>query len=329
MEKIAFISGGTFIYWSSIVLTLAVVAAAAFFAAMYLFKGGKVFAAAVTVPVAMVTSIILSRLIHWYCRTDAYESLAMALTDYSQGGFALMGVFFGCIMTAFALRILRVERNLPRMFDCMALGGGLGIAVGRLASLFNASDRGAILPEYIGLPFAYPVTNEISGLVENRLATFMIQGMFTGGLVAVLLLYLVGKKLMKKKVADGDICLLFLLCYGASQIVCDSTRYDSLFLRSNGFISVVQILGLGAALIPIFVFSFRMVRNRGLKWYCFLLWLGLGGLMGLGGYMEYYVQRHGNEAVLAYSVMSAALTGIVLLTLIIRVIGSRNPKKTV
>ena len=327
MEKIAFIIDGTYIYWSSIILTLAVAAAATFFGAMYLFRGGKVFAAAVTIPVAMVASIILARLIHWYCRTDAYESLAVAMTDYSQGGFALMGVFFGCIFTAFALRILRVEQNLPRMFDCMALGGGLGIAVGRMASLFNASDRGAILPESIGFPFAYPVTNEVSGLVENRLATFMIQSMVVGAIVAVLLVYLVVKTLCRKKTADGDICLLFLLCYGAGQIVCDSTRYDSLFLRSNGFISVVQILGLGAVLIPVFVFSYRMVRARGLKWYSFLLWLGLGSLMGLAGYMEYYVQRHGNEAVLAYSVMSTALIGIVLLTLVIRLTGQRTSEK--
>ena len=328
MERIAFIIDGTYIYWSSIILVLAVAAAAAFFGAMYLFKGGKVFAAAVTVPVAMVSSIILGRLVHWYCRSDAYESLAMAMTDYSQGGFALMGVFFGCILTGFVLRILRVEQNLPRMFDCMALGGGLGIAVGRLASLFNASDRGTIVPDTVGFPFAYPVTNEVSGLVENRLATFMIQSMAVGAIVAVLLVYLVVKTLCRKKIPDGDICLLFLLCYGASQIVCDSTRYDSLFLRSNGFVSVVQILGLGAVLIPVFVFSYRMVRARGLKWYNFLLWLGLGGLMGLGGYMEYYVQRHGNEAVLAYSVMSTALIGIVLLTLVIRLIGQKAAGKT-
>ena len=327
MEKIAFISDGTYVYWSSIILTMAVATAIIFFSAMYLFKGGKIFAAAVTVPVAMVASIILSRLIHWYCRSDAYESMEAALTNYAQGNFALMGVFIGCILTAFVLRILRVEQNLPRMFDCMALGGGLGIAVGRLASLFNASDRGVILPDSVGFPFAYPVTNEVSGLVENRLATFMIQSMVTGGVVALLLLYLVVKKLMRKKVADGDICLIFLLCYGASQIVCDSTRYDSLFLRSNGFISVVQILGLVAVVIPIFVFSFLMVRNRGLKWYCFVLWVGLAGLMGLAGYMEYYVQRHGNEAVLAYSTMSGALVGIVLLTLIIRVIGRLPVKK--
>ena len=60
----------------------------------------------------------------------------------------------------------------------------------------------------------------------------------------MLVLFLLVSAIRKRKVADGDVCLLFLLCYGALQIVCDSTRYDSLFLRSNGFISIVQILGL-------------------------------------------------------------------------------------
>ena len=42
MEKIAFISGGTFIYWSSIILTLAVVAAMAVYAGLYIYKSGNV-----------------------------------------------------------------------------------------------------------------------------------------------------------------------------------------------------------------------------------------------------------------------------------------------
>ena len=80
-------------------------------------------------------------------------------------------------------------RNLPQMLDCMAVGGGMGIAVGRLASLFNASDRGMVLPDSVGLPFAFPVTNAVSGAVENRLATFMLQSIFAAAIVILLLLY--------------------------------------------------------------------------------------------------------------------------------------------
>lgn len=327
MEKIAFISGGTFIYWSSIILTLAALAAIALFAAMYIGKGGDVIGLCITVPLAMIGSVALSRLLHWYCRSDAYESLEAAMTDYSRGGYALMGVFIACIAAAALLRLIRMVKNLPMMYDCMAIGGGVGIAVGRLASLFNASDRGMALPDSIGLPFAYPVTNAVSGVVENRLATFMIQAGLTGTVVVLLVIGMLGSRILRKKIPHGDVALIFLLWYGASQVICDSTRYDSLYLRSNGFISVVQILGLVALVFPILVFSVRMVKSMGIKVFHFGLWAAILGMMGLAGYMEYYVQRHGNEAAFAYSLMGAGLAGIVLVTLVIRFLGLRAARK--
>ena len=329
MEKIAFISGGTFVYWSSIILTLAAATALIIFAAAYLFKGGSMVSCSVLVSLAMVGSIMLSRLIHWYCRSDAYESLGAAMTDYTRGNYALMGVFIACIAVAALLRIIRVIRNLPATYDCMAIAGGIGIGVGRLASLFNASDRGMILPDSVGLPFAYPVVNTVSGVTENRLATFMIQALIVGGIVAALILYLLIMKIAKKKVKDGDVALMFLLAYGASQIICDSTRYDSLFLRSNGFISVVQILGLVALLVPLIIFAVRMVKSRGLKGYQFIIWAVIAGMMGLAGYMEYYVQRHGNEAAFAYSTMGASLAAIVILTLLMRLLGNLRKREAV
>ena len=326
MERIAFISGGIFIYWSSIILALAALAAIAIFSAMYLGKSGDLVGASVTIPLAMVGSIVLSRLIHWYCRSDAYESMASAMTDYTKGGYALMGVFIACLIVAAILRLVRVVKNLLQMYDSMAIGAGVGIAVGRLASLFNASDRGMALPEHVGFPFAFPVTNTVSGVVENRLATFMIQSGVVTAVVVLLVLYMVISKATKRKIPDGDVALIFLLAYGACQIVCDSTRYDSLFLRSNGFISVVQILGLVAMLVPIVVFSVRTVKNTGIKRIYFVLWVLILGMMGLAGYMEYYVQRHGNEAAFAYSMMSGGLVVIVLLSLVIRYLGSRDGK---
>jgi hypothetical protein len=179
----------------------------------------------------------------------------------------------------------------------------------------------------VGFPFAYPVVNAVSGVAENRLATFMIQSMLTGSIVALLVLHMLICALAKKKVKDGDTCLMFLLAYGACQIVCDSTRYDSLFLRSNGFISIVQILGLIALLVPIIVFSVRLVKYRGFKVWQVIMWLVIAGLMGAAAYMEYYVQRHGGEAVFAYSVMSASLTCVVLLSLVIRSLGLTRHKE--
>ena len=324
MEKIAFISGGTFIYWSSVILTLAVLTAIAMFAAMYIGKTGDVVGLCVTVPVAMVGSLVLSRLVHWYCRADSYESMYAALTDYSTGGYALMGAFVACIVAAALLRLIRVVKNLPAMYDSMAIGSGFGIAVGRLASLFNASDRGMALPESVGFPFAFPVTNTVSGVVENRLATFMIQSGIVAVLVVLLVLYMVISKTAKHKIPDGDVALIFLLAYGASQIVCDSTRYDSLFLRSNGFISVVQILCAVAIVLVMVVFSVRMVKAARFKWWNVPLWIVIAGCVGGAGYMEYYVQRHGDQALFAYSIMTVCLISIVALTILIRYLAEKR-----
>lgn len=326
MEKIAFIAQGAYVYWSSIILALAALSTICLFGALYFGKGGSGLSFCLMVPVSTVLSLLLARLIHWYCRTDAYESLRAALLDHSWGGYALMGVFAACLLTACLLRLLRIERNLPRLLDCLAVSGGAGIAVGRLASVFNTSDRGLILPDSVGFPFASSVANAVSGVMENRLATFMLQSMVTGVIVAALLGYMLWCRLRKKQLRDGDICMLFLIAYGASQIIFDSTRYDSLFLRSNGFVSIVQILGLVAVVIPFVIFSVRMVKNGGLKIWHFGIWVALLALVGGAGYMEYYVQRHGDQAGFAYCVMGSCLAGVVAVSVLVRYFSVRVPK---
>ena len=296
MDKIAFISGETIIYWNSIVYTLATAVAICFFLAFYLGRTGNAVAGFGAIPLSIFLGVVFARLVHWYSRADSYVDFTTAMTDYTSGGYALIGVFAGCA----------------------------GIAVGRLASLFNGSDRGNIVEGIRSLPFVYPVTNVVSGTVEYRLATFMLQAMVALVLLIVLsVFYLKGKG----KVKDGDTCLIFLLLYCASQVVLDSTRYDSLFFRSNGFVSIVQVfsaLGLG---LVIAIFSRRLVKASGFKvWYIFL-WILIGSCIGGGGFMEYYVQRHGDQPVFAYSVMSAFLAGIVLLTLILRLLAVRAERK--
>ena len=326
MDKLAFISGETFLYWSSIVYTLAAATAICFFLAFYIGKCGNAVAGFAAVPSGIALSLVAARFFHWYCRADSYDGFLSAMTDYSSGGYALMGVFLGCFLAACLLRLIRLSRSLPEMLDCMAISGCAGIAVGRLASLFNSSDRGQVLANFKSLPIAYPVTNAVSGAVEYRLATFMLQSLIALALfVGLSLFYIRGNK--QGKLKNGDTSLIFLLIYGASQVVLDSTRYDSLFFRSNGFVSVVQVLGALGLALAIFAFSKRMVKVYGLKFWQFLLWIPIAAGIGCGGFMEYYVQRRGNEAVFAYSVMSGCLIGVILLTLLIRYLTEKKERK--
>ena len=327
MEKVAFIIGETFVYWSSIILVIAASAAIFLFQALYIGKSRNILATALVVPMAVVLSMVLARLVHWYCRADAYESLYQALTDYFNGGYALMGVFFGCILVACVLRLLRIVKNLPEMLDCMTLAGGVGIVVGRLASFFNTSDRGVMLEGITELPLVFPVNNAVTGEVEYRMATFMLQAITTAVITAVVLtVWLLGQR-KNHKIKDGDAALLFLLAYGASQIVFDSTRYDSLYMRSNGFISIVQILGAVALVLGIVVFSVRMVKALRFKWWFIPIWVGMLALIGVAGYMEYYVQRHGHLFVFAYTVMSSCLLGAIVLSVVVYVLTVHRERK--
>lgn len=319
MDRIAFIINETFVYWSFIMLTLAAVVAICFFLAFYLKKSGNGLAAACMIPLCLVSSLYASRWIHWYCSADSYASMEAALENLSVGNFALMGTVVACVVCACLLRLLQISKNLPEMLDCMALGGSAGIAIGRLSSLFNSSDRGMLLEGYTELPLVYPVSNAVTGALEYRLATFMFQAIVTGIIfLALTLVWTAGQK--RKNLKDGDTCLLFLLCYGASQILLDSTRYDSMFMRSNGFISIVQILGAISVVLPVVLYSIRMVKAMRFRGWHLAIWVAIAGCLGGAGYMEYHVQRHGDQADFAYKVMSLCLLGIILLTLVIRLL---------
>ena len=315
MNRIAFVIGEKFLYWNSVILTLAVLTAICMFWALAVRNREDVGAAVIAIPMAFTLSLLLSRFVHWYCRPQGYTGVLSALFDYSRGSFALIGVFAGCLLTAVLLRMFRVSKNLPRLLDQMCLAGALGIAAGRPAALFTAADRGIPVPDWVPFPLASRMANSVSGETEVRLAVFMLQAMAAAVLfICLLIVYLRGKK--KETLRDGDTCLLFLLWYCGTQAVLDSPRYDSLYFRSNGFVSVVQIFGIFTVILTMVIFTVRLIRCR--RWSkLFLPFLALP-LLGLAGYMEYHVQRHGGEALFAYSVMSFSMLSAIVLILRIR-----------
>lgn len=317
MEKIAFINGEEFIYWTPVILMLGVLAAVIMFVALHMGHTAKITGAFVTVPVAMALAMILGRLVYWYCLPDSYDTLESALTDYSADGYALLGIFAGCALAACAVRLVGIVKDLPGTLDCMAISGALGMAVGRLNHFFNPFDRGMIVETIQTLPLVYPVENAANGEPEYRLATFALQAMVAAVLFVVLLIFFLagGRK------HGGDTCLLFCLGHGATQIVLDSTRYDSLFLRSNGFVSMVQIAGAVLVVLAVVLFSVRMVRTRGWKWWYLALWIPIVGLLTAAGIMEYYVQRISTRADIFYHIMTACLAGAAVITVAIQILG--------
>lgn len=321
-EKIAFIIGEHFVYWGPVILGIAAFAAICLFVALHMDQTKQVSGTFLTAALAVALSLVLSRLVHWYCRPDNYASLAAAMTDHSSGGYALIGVFVGCAAAAGLVRLTGLCKNLPLTLDCMALAGALGMCVGRLSHFFNAFDRGQVVESIQTLPLVYPVENATSGALEYRLATFMLQSIVAGVLFLVLtVFYFVGKH--RRTLKDGDTCLLFLLCHGATQVLLDSTRYDSLFLRSNGFVSLVQIAGAVGIALAVVLFSVRLVRACHWKWWFLAFWVGIVGLLTCAGIMEYFVQRRSNDAAFYYNFMSISLISVIAVTVVIRYLAAR------
>lgn len=312
MNQVAFILENTTIYWYSVIVALSVLTGICFFLACCRHVQISGLHAAAAVLISLVLSLVISRLLYWYCRADSFENLLQALTTPSAGSFALAGAFFGCGLTALVLG--KLAGNTKSMLDCMSIAGCGAIALGRLGFFFTSSDRGQILTEMISIPWAYPVLNPTSGIPEYRLATFLFQAILAGVLFVVLISVFFSRR-GRQTIPNGDYTLLFLLVYSASQIILDSTRYDSLYLRSNGFISIVQILCAVVLGVCIILLAVRAVKVQGLKKWMPLLWLILAGLFGIAGYMEYFVQRHGKLAFFSYDVMEHCLVAILCLSI--------------
>lgn len=304
MREIAFIFDSGFLYWDSIIIALGWAVGICLFLA-YVLPTPERQAAPAAIPMVLVLSLLFGRLSHWYFRPDCYSGFLDAITDYRSGGYTLMGVFAGCFATSILLGWIGLSPSPAVTLDAMSIGLCAGISIGRLSCLFNAADRGQLLPNLRRLPLAYPVTNVASGETEYRLATFMIQS----GVCALIFVALVCFFRFSRR-KQGDTALVFLLLYCLSQTVLDSTRYDSLALRSNGFIGIVQLLSAMGIVVVSAVFSVRMVRRRGMKLWYLPVWAAGLALLGGAGYMEYFVQRHGDRALLSYSIMAACLGGI-------------------
>jgi prolipoprotein diacylglyceryltransferase len=307
MEQIALIDGSMVLYWRTIVIAAGVLTSVLLYFGLYSANPFRSFRGAAAVPLAALLGMLLGRLIQWYGKPSLYTGLMDALMDFD-GDYALLGVFAGCIL---AVLLLHPGKNheAAAALDCMSVAGTAGLCLGRLVHFFDSADRGTILENLHALPFAYPITNTVSGQQEYRFATFVVQAIFAG----VLLCLLAGAYIRAyhaAKVRPGRVTLLFILLYCSSQIVLDSTRYDSMAFHSNGFVSVVQVFSAIAVVAAVGIASAQAVRENGMRAQYVLAWIFAAAMLGIAGYMEYYVQRHGSRALFAYSVMSAALAAL-------------------
>ena len=328
MQTIAFILPHTTVYYSGLVLSLAALGSVSLLLGLRRRQGKSLTEAALFALLSLLLALPLSRLVHWYCNSVQYASFVAAMTDYSAGGYSSLGVAAAVLISVLLLSAVGVVRDLPALLDCVAPAGALALCIGRIACLFSADDRSKFTLQgefFRRLPFMVSSTLP-SGGTEWRIATFALESIVSGILCAVFIVLfdrLRSVSRCRKRWKNGNVFLLFIGIYGAVTLVLDSTRYDALYFRSNGFVSVTQIFSLAALLLGTVLYSVRSVKCRGLQKWHIALWLGWLAAAGVGGYMEYVVQRHNDRFLSAYAVMETCF----LLTFVLECILCRSTRR--
>ncbi|MBP1585868.1 MAG: hypothetical protein ILP17_09275 [Lachnospiraceae bacterium] len=252
---------------------------------------------------AAALASFFGRLIYWYSHYESYDGITGAFSSF-EGCFHEAGVVLGFFAAAGISSFFMGKEFMQKMIGASATGMMLFMTLMSLVSMFNDSDRGkAVITDlyHQRLPYSY-ITGMSGGGTEYRTAVFFWKFILMGIITVISFVLYIRKKS----------ALMTYVCYFSAMALLDSARYDASFLRSNGFVSLMQIVAavfLLSAMITCLVLSLKKRRlHRFHMIFTLLFFIGIG----LVGYMEYYVQRHGDLYIFCYTVMGMACVSMVV-----------------
>jgi len=307
-DSIAMYFGNTVIYWSSIMIIAGLMAGIVLALAFYVPKHKYVYSFFIYCPLAILLSVFFSRLLHWYCNVEQYESLEKALSDYYSGGFLMPGVLIGTYLAALVLQLFRVIKSRYDILDSAAPGLSFIIGIISFSDIYSGLCRGKMMvvnPVFQELPFAV-ADMDAQGQIQYRFAVFFIRFILMMVITCILTFMLIREKrsAYHEKISNkGHGFRWFLALYGMTEIVMDSMRNDAAHLYFPGealaslnkgasFMGVSQILG---ALCCVYVCVYYLISMRRAYGHTLKsVLLGLLFLSGIiiGGVSEYLVQRY-------------------------------------
>lgn len=264
---------------------------------------------------SMPIGLICSRLLYWSCSLEEFKSFSDHL-NFARGGYALYGAIFGVMLTGAVLKILNKQFKAGAVLDCTAVGGALGIVLGRLSSYFSGDNIGIVFTNEKYHFFPLTIYNEHRG--EWLFAVFNFEAFFELIIFIVLCVFFVRNNNEKKgmKGKDGDIALLFLLLHGCSQGLFDSMHSDALKFMNNSFVRLQQILGAVCFTVVTVIFVVRSLKANGFKKYHIVSSVVPLAAVGMTLWME--LNRIGyhnfirNYTVIFFSMLAAAINGMLI-----------------
>lgn len=264
--------------------------------------------AALAVPLTLACSRLLFVLAEstYYLTTLSNPALALRFWD---GGYSPVGALLGMLLAAWAAeKLLRVPRRL--LTDGLALALPAGILVERLCETGTGMGMGKTIatPALLFLGVEDPFTGEWVHpvyLYEAALAALIGLG---------LLIWVLHRR--GDTGAPGDLCGVFVLLFGVTQMIMECLRNDLHMVVH--FVPVQQVAELLMVLAVLAHWQRRLSRVPDMKkgrtlW----VWPVTLVCVGVAVAMEFLVDR-GPDKLLYYSVMSLCVAVIAALALLCR-----------
>lgn len=235
--------------------------------------------AALTGVLAIGLGLLVSRLFFGLMDETLGQAMPLwAMLRFSSGGYSMIGALLGACMGGIAAARL-TRQNAPRLLDflapallmfvaCERLGEGYIEDFGVSRTLTDAFFQGTFLG--------------VEGDYSWRLATYLLES-FTALVLCLVLLKDVGGCRRA-----GDTFLLFLLLFGASQVLMESLRYDQ-HMTVKAFVKLQQIMDmmlLGAGVIVLALRNWKERRSLAVAALVSIVFT-----VGLGVAIEFMIDR--------------------------------------
>lgn len=262
--------------------------------------------AALTGLLSGIIGLIVSRLF-FGCMDGALGQLMppWAMLRLNTGGFSMMGALLGACMGAI-LTAKCTKQSAPRLLDLLAPALMLFVACERLGEGYIEDFGVSRTMTDLLLQHTFLVVESGYSL---RLATYLIESFLAVALCLVLL------RDGARPRRAGDTFLVFLLLFGATQVLMESLRYDQ-HMTVKAFVKLQQIIAmmlLGAGVILLAVRGWQTKRRLAAA-----ALASIPAAVGLGVAIEFMIDRTQISHYLLYAVFLAALSVPVILGLRLR-----------
>lgn len=258
--------------------------------------------AALTGVLSIGVGFAVSRLFFGFMDASLTETMPLwAMVRVNTGGYSMIGALLGACMGA-VLTARLTRQSAPALLDLLAPALLLFIACERLGE-GHIEEFGVSRKLTVDLP-------DNTFLVQGgRLNTYLLESFAALVLAIVMLWDLRGNR------RAGNTFLLFLILFGASQVLMESLRKDG-HMTVKAFVRLEMIMSmmlLGSGIIALFIRNLK--RRPALSWAALLTVLAA---VGLGVLIEFKIDRSQISHYLLYMAFIAVLAVPVVLGLLLR-----------